>query len=381
MRWLVDLGVLAGADDLDRLGGTVADAGAVTFVPSLAGLGAPWWEPEAKGVLTGLGLDTTGGHLVRAFCEGIAAQVADLAAAMAADLGAPLTSLSVDGGLTRSTLLMQTQADLLQLPVEVYASPDATARGAAAFASLGLDPSLALGDAVEPSTPGRDVRAPDRRGRGRGTTAPAPRGGRWRRRVAIGRGRMTVDESRTYDVVVVGGGVVGCAVARELARWPWRVALLEAADDVGDGTSKANTAILHTGFDATPGTLESRLVARGFDLLSAYAARSGIPVEPVGALLVAWDPEQLAALPGLAEKAAKNGYQRTRLVEVDELYAAEPHLGAGALGALEVPDESVICPWTTTLAFAVEAVGLGRELHLGTRLLGVERAATGDTCS
>ncbi len=153
VRWLVDLGVLAGADDLDRLGGTVADAGEVTFVPSLAGLGAPWWEPGAKGVLTGLGLDTTGGHLVRALCEGIAAQIADLAAAMAADLGAPLTSLSVDGGLTRSTLLMQTQADLLQLPVEVYASPDATARGAAAFASLGLDPSLTLGDAVEPTRP------------------------------------------------------------------------------------------------------------------------------------------------------------------------------------------------------------------------------------
>ncbi len=164
--------------------------------------------------------------------------------------------------------------------------------------------------------------------------------------------------------------MVGCAVARELARWPWRVALLEAADDVGDGTSKANTAILHTGFDATPGTLESRLVARGFDLLSAYAARSGIPVEPVGALLVAWDPEQLAALPGLAEKAAKNGYQRTRLVEVDELYAAEPHLGAGALGALEVPDESVICPWTTTLAFAVEAVGLGRRAAPGDPVAG-----------
>lgn len=183
---------------------------------------------------------------------------------------------------------------------------------------------------------------------------------------------MTRDERRTYDVAVVGGGVVGCAVARELARWPLRVALLEASHDVGDGTSKANTAILHTGFDTSPGTLESRLVARGFDLLSAYATRSGIPVEPVGALLVAWDPEQLAALPGLAERAAKNGYLRTRLVEVDELYGSEPHLGPGALGALEVPDESVICPWTTTLAFAVEAVGLGADLCLGTAVLGVE---------
>ena len=180
-----------------------------------------------------------------------------------------------------------------------------------------------------------------------------------------------------YDVVVVGAGVVGCAVARELARWPWRVALVDAADDVGDGTSKANTAILHTGFDATPGTLESRLVARGCTLLRDYAAAAGIPVERLGALLVAWDDDQLAALPGLAEKAASNGYAATRLVDAAELYGREPHLGPGALGALEVPDESIICPWTTTLAFATEALALGAELLLGTEVLAITPVAEG----
>ena len=182
---------------------------------------------------------------------------------------------------------------------------------------------------------------------------------------------------RDYDVVVVGAGVVGCAIARELALRPWRVALLEASDDVGDGTSKANTAILHTGFDATPGTLEARLVARGYVLLSAYAAAAGIPVERVGALLVAWDADQLAALPGLADKAARNGYTATRLVPAEELYGREPHLGVGALGALEVPDESIICPWTTTLAYATEALALGAELLLNTRLEGVSPRAGG----
>jgi glycerol-3-phosphate dehydrogenase len=182
---------------------------------------------------------------------------------------------------------------------------------------------------------------------------------------------VTRAEVSDYDIVVVGAGVVGCAVARELALRPWRVALLDAADDVGDGTSKANTAILHTGFDAAPGTLESRLVARGYALLSAYAAEAGIPVERVGALLVAWDEDQLAALPGLAEKATRNGYPATRFVTADELYRREPHLGLGARGALEVPDESIICPWTTTLAYATEALSLGAELLLGTRLFGV----------
>ena len=148
VRWLVDLGVLSAARDLDRVAGTVPDAGGVTFVSSLAGLGGPWWRGDARGSVSGLGLDTTAGHLVRALLEGIAAQVVELADATAADLGAPLASLRVDGGLTRSTQLMQIQADLLQAPVEVFASPDATALGAAALARVGLDPTLSLQDAA-----------------------------------------------------------------------------------------------------------------------------------------------------------------------------------------------------------------------------------------
>jgi glycerol-3-phosphate dehydrogenase len=177
--------------------------------------------------------------------------------------------------------------------------------------------------------------------------------------------------SDEYDVVVVGAGVVGAALARELALYPLRVALVDAAGDVGEGTSKANTAILHTGFDATPGTLESRLVRRGHELLTAYAAASGIPVEPVGALLIAWDDEQLAALPRLAEKAVANGYLFTRMIDASELYAREPHLGPSALGALEVPGEGIICPWTTPLAFATEAVSAGVTLLLDTRVVSV----------
>ncbi|MEU1464099.1 FAD-dependent oxidoreductase [Streptomyces sp. NPDC005727] len=177
-----------------------------------------------------------------------------------------------------------------------------------------------------------------------------------------------------YDVAVVGAGVVGCAIARELARHPGlRVALAEAQDDVGQGTSKANTAILHTGFDATPGSLEATLVREGSRRLAAYAAESGIPVERTGALLVAWDEEQLATLPRLAEKAARNGCPDTRLLGADEVHAREPHLGPGALGALHVPGESIICPWTTTLAYATQAVRAGVHLHLNTRVTRSDR--------
>ncbi|MFF5438633.1 FGGY family carbohydrate kinase [Streptomyces achromogenes] len=153
VQWLTGLGVISCAADLDPVGGGVPDSGGVTFVPALAGLAAPWWRGDLRGSLTGLGLDTTAGHLVRALCEGIAAQVAELAEAAAGELGAPLDTLRVDGGLTRSALLMQTQADLLQRPVEVSALPDATALGAAALARLGADPGARLTDALPDGKP------------------------------------------------------------------------------------------------------------------------------------------------------------------------------------------------------------------------------------
>ncbi len=158
-----------------------------------------------------------------------------------------------------------------------------------------------------------------------------------------------------YDLAVIGGGIVGAAIARKLAAYDLHVALIEARDDVGDGTSKANTALLHTGFDTKPGTLESTLVHRGYHQLRDYAGQVGIPIEPTGAILVAWTEEELAALPGLKEKAEANGYHECRLVGPDDVYAELPALGPGALGGLTVPGESIICTWTTNLALATEA--------------------------
>ena len=183
----------------------------------------------------------------------------------------------------------------------------------------------------------------------------------------------------TYDITVVGAGVVGTAIARALSAFDVSVALVDAANDVGQGTSKANTAILHTGFDAKPGTLESRLVRRGYELLSAYAGETGIPLERVGAILVAWSQEELANLPTLQQKARDNGYDRCELLSAEQVYAAVPALGPGALGGLSVPDESIICPWTPSVAYATEAVNNGATLLLGHQVLGVDVAPDGVT--
>ena len=261
-------------------------------------------------------LSTRRGHIARAVAEGIAASVALLAEAAAADLGGPLTALRVDGGLTRSRVLLQAQADLLQLPVLASRTPDATALGVAALARL------ALGERQAASPPGR----------GRADRAPRhhPRC-RPRERISRYRHALASHPVMSWDVAIIGGGVVGTAIARELAGYQLRCVLLEAADDVGAGTSKANTAILHTGFDATPGTLESRLVARGSALLREYAERAGIAVERTGALLVAWTAEQAGSLDAIAGKSRANGYTRIRSVAADrDLPArAEPRAGRG----------------------------------------------------
>jgi glycerol-3-phosphate dehydrogenase len=180
-----------------------------------------------------------------------------------------------------------------------------------------------------------------------------------------------------YDILVIGAGDVGTAIARELSRYSLRLAVVEAQPDVGAGTSKANTAILYTGFDAKPGTAEAQLVARGHQLLSRFAEDVGIPLERTGALLVAWDDEQLRHLPQIKRNAERNGYQRITELGTAELYRREPHLGPGALGALEIPDEHIVCPWTPPLACMTQALLAGADLFTDARVTAIDWIAGG----
>jgi glycerol kinase len=173
--WLERLGLIGDAADLDSLWRGSSHSGReplagqpslphgqglgseVQFIPGLAGLGAPFWAPDARGAWVGLSLATSREDLVSAVVWGIAAQVATLAQAISADLGEPLLRLRVDGGLTRSRALLQAQADLLQIPVEVYPAADATALGVAAVARLGAGGARSPEDAVGAWTPSQVV--------------------------------------------------------------------------------------------------------------------------------------------------------------------------------------------------------------------------------
>ena len=135
-----------------------------------------------------------------------------------------------------------------------------------------------------------------------------------------------------FDVAIIGAGAVGAAIARELSRYDLNVVLLEANSDVGMGTSKASTAIWHTGFDAKPGSLEATLMHRSYPLMETFMQEVGSPFERSGGLLIAWKQEQLDTLPDSLEKAHKNGVTDVHLISREEVYQREPHLGAGRTG-------------------------------------------------
>ena len=177
--------------------------------------------------------------------------------------------------------------------------------------------------------------------------------------------------NKIFDVAIIGAGVVGSAIAREFAKHDLTLCLIDATADVGEATSKSNTAILHTGFDMTPGSLEAKLVSQGYQLLKAYAGEVNIAVEKLGGLLVAWSDEEVANLPKLKEKAIANGYTECELITKEELYKLEPNLGDGALAALTVPGEWIIDPWSPIVAFATQAKLAGCEIRLNTKVLDI----------
>ncbi|QLQ24263.1 MAG: glycerol kinase GlpK [Dechloromonas sp.] len=138
-QWLRDgLGIIKSAGEIEALAGSVPDSGGVVMVPAFSGLGAPWWDPGARGTLLGMTRGTTHAHIARAALDAISLQSADLAGAMIADSGIALAELRVDGGAARNNLLMQLQADLLGVPVVRPRITETTALGAACLAGIGV---------------------------------------------------------------------------------------------------------------------------------------------------------------------------------------------------------------------------------------------------
>ena len=180
--------------------------------------------------------------------------------------------------------------------------------------------------------------------------------------------------TQIYDVAIIGAGAVGSAIARELSRYELNIILLEANPDVGMGTSKASTALWHTGYDATPGSLESVLLKRSYPLSEKFMMEVGSPFERMGGLLIAWTQEQFEILPSLLAKAHKNGDTDVYITSKEELYQREQHLGEGALGGMFVPGEGILCTFTIPLACATQAVVNGVMLKLNFAVRSIKKA-------
>jgi len=184
---------------------------------------------------------------------------------------------------------------------------------------------------------------------------------------------------RRADVVVIGGGVVGCAIARELSRYALSIVLLERAPDVATGTSKANSGILHAGFDAEPGAWKARLNVRGSRLYPSICDELGIPRRRVGSLVVARDEAELGAIEALRRRGVENGVTGLALWRRDEVLAHEPNLSPDVAGALWAPTAAIVCPFLATIGFAENAVRNGARLVVECAVTGIEvvdKAAT-----
>lgn len=164
---------------------------------------------------------------------------------------------------------------------------------------------------------------------------------------------------KTADVVVIGGGIVGCAIARELSRYALSTVVLEATPDVASGTSKANSGILHAGFDAEPGTWKARLNVRGSRLYAEISEELGIPRRQVGSLVVATEKSQLGSIEELRQRGRENGVTSLEVLLPDQIRAREPNLTPDVTGALWAPSAAIICPFLATIGFAENAIRNG----------------------
>lgn len=164
-----------------------------------------------------------------------------------------------------------------------------------------------------------------------------------------------------YDVAVVGAGVIGSLIARELSRYNLKIALVEKCNDMAMGTSKANSAIVHAGFDAKPGTLKAKLNVEGTALMPELCKTLGVPFKPVGSLVVAFSDEEVETLNELLERGNKNGVPGLEIYYQEKLKEAEPFISDEAKAALWAPSAGIVCPYELTIAAAENAVVNGTD--------------------
>lgn len=180
-----------------------------------------------------------------------------------------------------------------------------------------------------------------------------------------------------YDVAVIGAGVIGSAIARELSRYQLKVCVIEREEDVCCGTSKANSAIIHAGFDAVPGTVKASVNVKGNAMMDQIAEELDVPFRRNGSLVVCTKEQDPAGLEVLMERGKANGVPGLQILNREELLAKEPNLSDDVVCALFAPTGGIVCPFHLTMGYAENACSNGVEFFLNTNVDTIAKTENG----
>ncbi|MCR5468977.1 MAG: NAD(P)/FAD-dependent oxidoreductase [Lachnospiraceae bacterium] len=176
-----------------------------------------------------------------------------------------------------------------------------------------------------------------------------------------------------YDVAIIGAGVTGSAIARELSRYNANVCVIEREEDVCSGTSKANSAIVHAGFDAVPGTVKALMNVQGNEMMDKLCEDLDVPFNRNGAFVVCTKNQDRSALDTLYKRGIENGVKDLKILERDELIKMEPNLADDVTCALYAPTSGIICPFNLTIALAENANENGVDFFLNTEVKDIKK--------
>jgi len=180
-----------------------------------------------------------------------------------------------------------------------------------------------------------------------------------------------------FDITIIGAGVIGCSIARELSKYQLKVCVLEKGEDVSVGTSKANSAIVHAGFDAKPNSLKGKLNVKGNAMFDKLAEELDFHFKRIGSLVLCFSEEDMPALKKLKEQGEKNGVPNLEIISKEKLREIEPNLSEQVVAALHAPSGAIVCPYEMTIALAENAYDNGVEFKLGTEVEEIEKSNNG----
>ncbi|KXG73676.1 NAD(P)/FAD-dependent oxidoreductase [Thermotalea metallivorans] len=180
-----------------------------------------------------------------------------------------------------------------------------------------------------------------------------------------------------YDVAIIGAGVVGCSIARELSRYDLKTVLIEKDTDVANGTTKANSAIVHSGYDAKPGSLKAKLNVQGNALFDQICKELDVPFQRIGSLVLAFEEEEMKIIRELYEKGLANGVPQMEILGKEQILALEPNVNDRIIGGLYAPTAGIVGPWELAIALAENAVENGVELRLESQVTNIEKQGEG----